>query len=173
MACTAVPKQNAGSAHFATKQLLPFGFAEPCRCQEAIHWRLKQVRWLVWSMSIKDSIPRPCALNDKEGISPRSGPFYHANPSFSRLVHGRHYPANTIHWPNVDLTLVQRLRRWPNIKSTLDQHLVFTVSLILTRFLHSQGLCLIWILPCPLHMSSYSMSLSHPDYAQGHSRIVR
>ena len=35
-------------------------------------------------------------------------------------------PANTIHEPNVDSMLVQRLRRWPNIGPTLGLGIVFT-----------------------------------------------
>ena len=33
--------------------------------------------------------------------------------------------ANTSHWPNVGLMLVQRRRRWTNINPTLGQYLVF------------------------------------------------
>ena len=33
-------------------------------------------------------------------------------------------PVKTMRWPNVGLTLANRLRRWPNISPTLCQHLV-------------------------------------------------
>ena len=40
-----------------------------------------------------------------------------------------HCPENTRRWPKVVLMLVHRLRRCPSIKTTLDQRLVFSVSL--------------------------------------------
>ena len=37
-----------------------------------------------------------------------------------------HIPANTIHWTNVGLMLVQRRRRWTNVKPALARSIVLT-----------------------------------------------
>ena len=59
-------------------------------------------------------------------------------PTYARVIHVSiisGVPANTSHWTNADLLLVQRRRRWANIKSTLVQRLVFSGVLIATWIL--------------------------------------